>query len=97
MSTVMSTVRNDYYALYKGKEFRLISLGNHIPWAKYKGLTFPVFGTDKEFVAIATEDKSIADNYNFEAGDKFYWEKWVRRDELEKIWEEKVSLDVSRW
>jgi|GEM_PF-2141112 len=132
----MDTIRKGNHALYKGKEYRLVSLRNNIikitsndpedmkngftkymedvyskpveksdltetftivPWARYKGLSFSLRGMDATSVSLITEDKVLANKLDFEAPDKFYWEKWVRRDELDSIWEEKIPLDISGW
>ena len=89
----MDTIRKGSHALFKGKEFRLVSLGNRIleiisndpedmkngftkymegvyskpveksdltetftiiPWAKYKGLSFPVGGMNEKIISIIT-------------------------------------------
>jgi hypothetical protein len=66
------------------------------PMAKYRGLNFTVLGQDigAGKISITTDDQATAERLEFSRADKFYWEKWVPITELEKIWEERTSLDL---
>jgi hypothetical protein len=66
------------------------------PVARYQGFEFGIHGqdTDKAVVSLTTGDEKIAERLDFDRADKFYWEKWVSVDELEKTWEIKTPLNL---
>lgn len=57
--------------------------------AKYKGYIFSVGNTNNLDVFLGTTDASLATKLRFDRTDKFYYEKWVPRSEVEIIEEKK--------
>lgn len=63
------------------------------PIAVYKGYKFNVSTNEKENkVCLGTPDATLADKMNFERTDKYYYEKWVHKSEVE-LAEDKKEID----
>lgn len=60
--------------------------------AIYKGTKVGVFEEKGDQVLIGTSgDKAFAEQNGFTEVDRYEYEKWVKRNDLEKMWEEKKS------
>lgn len=127
-------LRNDLFAVYKGKEYRLAiskdddlrlvssdvadlkvgfferSPGLYIlnvkkedlesyydidTMARYKGYDFGVSAIEDDKILIWTNcDWHLAQKLGLEPQDKGIYGKWVKEEDLEKVWEEKSPLKL---
>jgi hypothetical protein len=62
-------------------------------FAIYRGFKLSVGNVKGEEVLIGTSDSKIAEQLNFDRTDKYFYEKWVNRSELELL-EEKKEITV---
>lgn len=60
------------------------------PRAKYEGYTFPVrTKIIKGNVCIGTDNAELAKKLNFERTDKYFYEKWISKEDIQIIEERK--------
>ena len=65
------------------------------PMAMYRGTKFGIAREDGDKILIFTGgDYSLIEKLNLTFVEADVYEKWVRKDELEKVWEEKFSLPL---
>lgn len=62
--------------------------------ALYKEKKFEFVAEDQEFFKIGTINAELANKLDFERTDKYYYEKWVPKNEV-KIMEERKNLSLN--
>jgi hypothetical protein len=71
----------------------IIELFEVNPKSKYKGYKFNISGEKNGHVHIGTNDATLAKDLGFERTDKYYYEKWVPKNEVE-IFEERKEIKL---
>jgi hypothetical protein len=62
---------------------------------RYKGFDFGIWSTEGDKILISRDcDWHLAQKLGLEPSDKGIYEKWVKEEDLEKVWEEKSSLEL---
>ncbi|NLI58684.1 MAG: hypothetical protein GX387_09220 [Clostridium sp.] len=60
--------------------------------AVYRGERFTVILEEDDRVLITTNDEEYANRFGFKFVERAVYEKWVYKDELDKIWYEKQGI-----
>jgi hypothetical protein len=71
----------------------IIELFEIYPISKYKGHKFNITGEKSGYIHLGTNDATIAKDLGFERTDKYYYEKWVPKNEVE-IFEERKDIKL---
>lgn len=65
------------------------------PMARYKGFDFGIWETDGDKILVWRDcDWRLAQKLGLEPQDKGIYGKWVKEEDLEKVWEEKSPLKL---
>ena len=83
---------NTYVKKVSGNE--ITNIHRIIPYAKYQGIQFDVNDQEKNGeIHLGTIDATLAKDFGFERTDKYYYEKWVPKNEVE-IFEERKEIKL---
>lgn len=64
-------------------------------YVRYKGYDFGIWSVKGEQILISRDcDWRLAQKLGLEPADRGIYEKWVKEEDLEKVWEEKSPLDL---
>lgn len=103
MTEDSSLIDDDFVDTYNSNVYTKIVKPNDLrqcyfikPIAVYKGYKFNVSTKEKgNKVYLGTPDATLAEKMNFERTDKYYYEKWVCKSEVELV-EDKKEIDPTQ-